>query len=341
MLQISRRPARYSVLAVFLVLAAMVGASPGRAQQDGPLAQFRENVHQMHIIASYFTTTPFGRIHVLLAQTVTAVAVRSTATETFWVAEREHLDPEFFYQRNVPPGTPLNFYIFVDIADIAGIIQGKTKGDPIEVFKMSEHYAVLKEARSRAIPEMPITGDPRQDEPAVIAWPQDGGLTGVPTFVEKSTTIVEAPEGAPLFFIAFSEKDDERTHGIPVFVQRDGLWKLAGIRVAHGRSTQADRSAAAKLPPVEELLKIAVRVLDSSEYRVVQTLLGDIVLELHNVREPQNAKNVQVTVEARINFIPRTFQETMDIVNGQGTKTIRLGRIGEQVEVQRVTIRLL
>ncbi len=337
--EVSRRLSSFFLLVMSLVLAVMMSASQSRAQQDGPLAQFKENVHQMHIIASYFTISPFGRVQVLLAQTVTAVAVRSTATETFWVTEREHLDPEFFYQRNVPPGTPLNFYIFVDIADIAGIIQGK-KGDPIEVWKMSEHYAVLKEAKSRAISEIPIAVDPRQDESAVIALPQGGGLTSIPTFVERTTHIVEVREDAQLFFIAFSEKDDERTHGIPIFVQRDGLWKLAGIRVAHGRSTQSDRSAAAKFPSLEELLKIPSRVLDSSEYRVVQTFMGDIVLELHNVREPKNAKNVQVTVEARVNFIPRTFQETMDIVNGQGTKTIRLGRIGEQVEVQRVTIRL-
>lgn len=66
---------------------------------------------------------------------------------------------------------------------------------------------------------------------------------------------------------------------------------------------------------------------------------GEIELELHNVQEPKNAKNVRVIVEARINGAPRTFQEVMDIEDGRGTKTIRLGRRGEQIEVQRVILR--
>lgn len=324
-----------------LVSAFVIGLPNGQAQQAGPLAQFKENVRQMHIIAHYSTSLGGVRVQMNLMQTVTAVAVRSAGSETLWLTEKEHLDPEFFYQqRNVPRGTSIRFLIFVDTVDLVKVIQGGS-GEPFEVARMTDHYAVLRELRPRNIPELPTASDPRTDETAIIALPQGGGLTSVPTFVENATTIVEVPEGSPLFFIAFPERDDEATHGAPVFVQRDGAWRLAGIRVTHGRSPQPDRiSAVAKLPPLDALLKVESRVLDPSEYRVTQTPLGEIVLELHNVREPKNAKNVQVIVEARVNFFPRTFSETMDIVNGRGTKTITLGRVGEQVEVQRVTIRL-
>jgi len=320
-------------LSLLVVLALLLSVSGGQAQQDGPLAQFKENVHQMHIIARYSTSAGGISIQVNTVQTVTAVAVRSTDSETIWLIEKEHVDPEYIQQPNV------KFLIFVDTVDLVKVIQGG-QGEPFEVARMTDHYAVLRELRPRSIPELPIAVDPRQDEPATLVLPQGGGLTSVPVFTETPTTIVEVPEGSPLFFIAFPEKDGQQTHGAPVFVQRDGVWKLAGIRVAHGRSPQADRSAVTKLPPLEALLKVESRVLDSSEYRVSTSPLGEIVLELHNVREPKNAKNVQVTVEARVNFFPKTFSETMDIVNGRGTKTIPLGRVGEQIEVQRVTIRL-
>lgn len=324
-----------------MLLAVLLGFSSGQAQQAGPLAQFKENVHQMHIIARYFTSVGGIRVQANVVQTVTAVAVQSTASETIWLIEKEHVDPEFFYQqRNVPRGTPISFLIFVDTVDLVKVIQGG-QGEPFEVARMTDYYAVLRELRSRSIPELTTAVDPRQDEAAVIELPQGGGITSVPTFVETTTTIVEVPEGSPLFFIAFPERDGEATHGAPVFVQRDGTWKLAGIRVTHGRSPQPDRiSAVTKLPTLDALLKVESRVLDPSEYRAIQTPLGEIALELHNVREPKNAKNVLVTVEARVNFFPRTFSETMDIANGRGTKTITLGRVGEQVEVQRVTIRL-
>lgn len=325
---------------VVLVWTFLIGFPEGQAQQAGPLGQFKENVRQMHIVARYATSVGGIPVQANVVQTVTAVAVRSAQSETLWLTEKEHLDPEYFYQqRNVPRGTPISFLIFVDTVDLVRVIQGG-QGEPFEVARMTDHYVVLRELRSRNIPELPIASDPRQGESAVIALPKGGGITSVPTFVETATTIIEAPEGSPLFFIAFPEKDGEATHGVPVFVQRDGAWRLAGIRVTHGRSPQPDRSAVAKLPPLEALLKVESRVLDPSEYRVSQTPLGEIVLELHNVREPKNAKNVQVLVEARVNFFPRTFSETMDIVNGRGTKTITLGRIGEQVEVQQVTIRL-
>ncbi len=330
----------WSISLAVLVLALVIGFPDGQAQQAGPLAQFKENVRQMHIIARYFTSVGGIRVQANVVQTVTAVAVRSTASETIWLIEKEHVDPEFFYQqRNAPRGTSISFLIFVDTVDLVKVIQGG-QGEPFEVARMTDHYAVLRELRPRSIPELPIATDPRQDEAAVIALPQGGGITSVPTFVETATTIVEVSEGSPLFFIAFPEKDGEATHGAPVFVQRDDAWKLAGIRVTHGRSPQPDRSAVTKLPTLDALLKVESRVLDPSEYRVLQTPLGEIALELHNVREPKNAKNVLVTVEARVNFFPKTFSETMDIVNGRGTKTIILGRVGEQVEVQRVTIRL-
>lgn len=331
---------RFISLAFLVVLALLLSVSGGQAQQDGPLAQFKENVHQMHIVARYSTSVGGTPIQANVIQTVTAVAVRSTASETIWLTEKEHVDPEYFYQqRNVPRGTPIEFLVFVDTVDLAKLIQGGS-GEPFEIARMTDHYAVLRELRPRSVPELPTAADPRQDESAVLALPRGGGITSVPVFTETPTPIVEVPGDSPLFFIAFPEKDGEPTHGAPVFVQRDGMWKLAGIRVTHGRSTQPDRSAVAKLPPLEELLKVESRVLDRSEYRVVTSPLGDIVLELHNVREPKNAKNVQVTVEARVNFFPRTFSETMDIVNGRGTKTITLGRVGDQVEVERVMIRL-
>lgn len=332
-----RRYGRYFGL---VILVSALVMSVGQAQQAGPLAQFKENVHQMHIVARYSTSVGGIPIQANVVQTVAAVAVRSAASETIWLIEKEHVDPEFFYQqRNVPRGTPIAFLIFVDTVDLVRVIQGG-QGEPFEVARMTDHYAVLRELRSRNIPELPIATDPRQDEAAVITLPRGGGITSVPTFAETTTTIVEVPEGSPLFFIAFPERDGEATHGAPVFVQRDGAWKLAGIRVAHGRSPQPDRSAVTKLPTLDALLKVESRVLDPNEYRVIQTPLGEIALELHNVREPKNAKNVLVTVEARVNFFPRAFSETMDIVNGRGTKTITLGKVGEQVEVQRVTIRL-
>ncbi len=327
-------------LSLLMVLAVVLVFSGGQAQQAGPLAQFKENVRQMHIIARYSTSVGGTPIQANVIQTVTAVAVRATASETLWLTEKEHLDPEYFYQqRNVPRGTPISFLIFVDTVDLVRVIQGG-QGEPFEVARMTDHYAVLRELRPRSIPELPTAVDLRPDTPAIIALPRGGGITSVPTFVETETTIVEAQGGSPLFFIAFPERDGEQTHGAPVFVQRDGAWRLAGIRVAHGRSPRPDWSAVAWLPSLEALLKVESRVLDPSEYRVSTSFLGEIVLELHNVREPQNARNVQVIVEARINFFPRTFSETMDIVNGRGTKTITLGRVGEQVEVQRVTIRL-
>lgn len=334
------RLCRWYMGLIVLTLALVTSFSSGQAQQAGPLAQFKENVHQVHIIARYSTSVGGIPVQANVVQTVTAVALRSTTLETLWLTEREHLDPEYFYrERNVPRGTVIQFLVFVDTVDLVRVIQGG-QGEPFEIARTTDHYAVLRELRSRNIPELPIVSDPHQDEPAVIALPRGGGITSVPTFVETATTIVEVPEGSPLFFIAFPERDGESTHGAPVFIQRDGAWQLAGIRVAHGRSPQPDRSAVTKLPTLDALLKVESRVLDPSEYRTIQTPLGEIALELHNVREPKNAKNVQVTVEARINFFPRTFSETMDIVNGQGTKTIVLGRTGEQVEVQRVTIRV-
>lgn len=322
-----------------LILALVLGFPDGQAQPTGPLAQFKENARQMHIVAR-FPLVPGIPLRVALVQTVTAVALRSRPGETLWITEREHIDPDYIYQKlNLSGDIEIEFFIFIDTLDPARL-QERRPGELFEVVSLTNHHAVIKELRSRSVPDLPITLDPKPGEAAVIAPPEGGAINSAPVFVERPVTITEVSAGNQLFFIPFPDPDDERTHGAPVFVQRDGVWKLAGIRVAHGRSQKPGVSAVANLSAIEPLLKETVRVLDPSEYRVAQVPGGDIVLELHNVREPRNAKGVHVIVEATINFSPQTFSEKMDIVNGRGTKTVRLGRIGDQVEVQRVTIRV-
>lgn len=246
---------RFSLLSLFAVTLLALGALNGGAQPTGPLAQFSENVRQMHIVARYLATVGTITAQVNVIQTVTAVAVRSPGSETFWLIERDHVDPTFFYrQRNVPPGTSITFFFFLDTVNIAALIQG-TPTTPFEVFKMSQHYAVVRESRGRLLREIPIATDPQVGESAVIALPQGGDVVNIPKFVETPTTILEVPPTGGLFVIAFTGDDSENTHGAPIFVQREGAWKLAGIRVSHGRNRQPERSAAAQLPPIEELLK--------------------------------------------------------------------------------------
>lgn len=329
---------RWRIALALLVLVLTVSFFGGQAQQ-GPLAQFKENVRQMHIVAR-FPLVPGIPLRIALVQTVTAVALHSRFGETLWITEREHIDPDYIYQKlNLSADVEIEFFIFVDTLDLAKL-QERKPGDPFEVVSLTEHHAVIKELRFRPVPDLTITFDLKQGEPAVIALPEGGTINSVPAFVERPVTITEISGSSSLFFIPFPDPDDERTHGAPVFVQRDGAWKLAGIRVAHGRSQRPGVSAVANLSAIEPLLRETVRVLDPSEYRVVQMPTGEIALELYNVREPRNARDVQVIVEAVINFSPQTFSEKMDIVNGRGTKIVRLGRIGDQVEVQRVTIRL-
>lgn len=327
------------ILSLLALTVLALGILNGEAQPTGPLTQFADNVRQMHIVARYLSIIGTIQAQVNVIQTVTAVAVRSPGSETFWLVERDHVDPEFFYrQRNVPRGSTISFFFFLDTVNVALLIQG-TPTTPFEVFKMSQHYAVVRESRGRLLREIPIATDPQVGESAIIALPQGGDVVNIPKFVETPTTILEVPSGDGLFSIVFTGDDSENNHGAPIFVQREGAWKLAGIRVSHGRNRQPERSAAARLPTIEELLKPEMRVLSPSEYRLVEGFAGEIELELHNVQEPKNAKNVRVTVEARINAVPRTFQEIMDIEDGRGTKTIRLGRRGEQIEVQRVILR--
>ncbi|MBI1742808.1 hypothetical protein HYR54_07035 [Candidatus Acetothermia bacterium] len=226
-----------------------------QAQMGGPLAKFKDNVHQLHIVARYLATLPNGSVgQSNIVQTVTAIAVRSQPGQTYWLIEKDHVDPQFYYrERRVSQGTAISFIFFVDNFDIVALIQGGS-GDPIEVFKVTDHYAVLRDTRGRAVPDAVIATDPQENESAVIALPQGGGVARLPTFRETETQIVQAPADAALFYIKFAQKDDELTHGAPVFVQRDGEWRLVGIRVVHGRATQPDQSAVAKLPPLEELV---------------------------------------------------------------------------------------
>lgn len=192
----------------------------------------------------------------VVIQTVTAVAVKSADEVTYWVVENDHVDPELFYrERNVPRGTPIQFEFFVDIIrNFPVALLNPGGGDPIQTFKLTDHYAVLRENRARPIPELPIATDLQEGESVTVALLQGGGLTQVGSFTETTTQITQLPPEAPLFFINWPQKDIESTHGAPVFAQREGKWLLAGIRVAHNRSTRSDWSAVARLPKLEDLI---------------------------------------------------------------------------------------
>ena len=91
------------------------------AQESGPLNQYKDNIHQLHLVAQYF----IGSSQSNLIQTITAIAVRSRESETFWLIEKDHVDPSFYYrERRVPEGTSITFYFFIDVFDIIKLIQG-------------------------------------------------------------------------------------------------------------------------------------------------------------------------------------------------------------------------
>jgi YD repeat-containing protein len=92
----------------------------------------------------------------------------------------------------------------------------------------------------------------------------------------------------------------------------------------------------------QAIMRTTERVLDPSEYSITRLNLPFIsgtFLALSNIREPQNATNVTVIVRAIVNGMRRTFEETMDIVNGQGSRQIRLGDFNADVRVEEVCIR--
>ncbi|MBI1742354.1 hypothetical protein HYR54_04720 [Candidatus Acetothermia bacterium] len=230
---------------IFLGLSSTPRAE---AQTSGPLSQYKDNVHLIYIVARY--SVPTGTVLVLDGAT-TATAIRSMRGETFYLIEKDHVDPQYFYrERQVPTGTFLSFVFFVDKFDLVSLLRGSS-GDPFEVFKVSDHYAVLRELRTRNLPDVEIASDPQESESAIILLSK--GRDNPPTFTETPITISQAPADSRLFFIALAQTEEQDTHGAPVFVQREGAWRLAGIRVAHGRSTQADQSAVAKLPSLDEL----------------------------------------------------------------------------------------
>ncbi len=240
---------KYFNILVFasLILACLSFWAP--AQGTGPLNQYKDNIHQLHLVAQYFTGS--GQANII--QTITTIAVRSRGSETFWLIEKDHVDPAYYYrERRVPVGTPITFFFFIDVFDIIKLLQGQG-GDPLEIFKLTDHYAVLRESRGRSIPDTVTVPDPQINEAAIIILPTRVRLTAPTTYSELSTQILQVPAESSIFFMGFALKDDDSTHGAPVFVKREGEWRLVGVRVVHERSTTPDQSAVAKVPSLDEL----------------------------------------------------------------------------------------
>ena len=232
-------------------------ANQALGQSTGPLAQFQQNVHQLHIIARYNTIAGGTRIQVNLIQTVTGVAVKSTGQATFWLIEPQHVDPEFFYQEDHPPriprGTPIQFLIFVDALNVSALAGGGSGN--LVIVQRTENYALLKELSGRSLPELPIVTQVNVGESVVTALLTKTDLLGPGRFEEKPAQIVDVQE--KLFFISPAldpNNSEDEIHGAPIFIQREGSWKLAGIFIDHGRSPQRDRSAVARLPELDQLI---------------------------------------------------------------------------------------
>jgi hypothetical protein len=228
----------------------------GQGQSVSPLSQFAQNIRQLHIVARYFTTAGGTQIQVNLIQTVTGVAIKSTDKDTFWLIEPHHINPEFYYQRQaprIPPGTPIQFLFFLDSLDVGALVGGG--GTFVNVVKRTENYALLKEARARSVPELPIITSLSAGEPVVAALLTQTNLTAPGQFTEQPAKIVEI--GEQLFFIDLAidpRGENDRLHGAPIFVQRDGSWKLAGIFIDHGKSPNPNWSAVARLPELDQLV---------------------------------------------------------------------------------------
>ncbi|OGF57178.1 MAG: hypothetical protein A2Z21_03230 [Candidatus Fraserbacteria bacterium RBG_16_55_9] len=247
---------RGGLIVLFLIGILGVGqVNQALGQATGPLAQFQQNVHQLHIVARYFGAVSGTRYQANVIQTVTGVALKSTSQATFWLIEPEHVDSEFFYrERNVPRGTPIQFFYFVDVINIQTLVSA-SPGTPVLIIQRTENYVVMKETLGRSIPELALAAQVSAGEPVVAALLNQQGLTDPGRFQERAAKITEVQD--KLFFIdqdLGSIVKNDGLHGAPIFVQHDGSWKLAGIFVDHGRSSRPNQSAVARLPELEQLI---------------------------------------------------------------------------------------
>lgn len=238
---------------VFLLACLLQTTGLVTGTQAGPLSQWADNVHKLHIAARYRSTAAGRPIIAVILQTVVATAVKSDSSVTYWVIEPEHVDPEFFYrERHVPRGTPIKFQFFIDTFRPEAVVDPNA-GDPVSVARLEQNYALLREARARDIPEAAIASPLQAGEEVSIIGLAEWDFTHPAALEERTAHVVRA--GTPLAFIDLPlEEEAEDEHGEPVFALRDGSWQLAGIRVDHGRSPRPDWGAVAQLPPLSDLI---------------------------------------------------------------------------------------
>jgi hypothetical protein len=304
---------------LYLLLLTVVVWSA--AAQSSLTDQFKNNLAT--VVARASLQSQFASITV--TKEGVAFAVKSTPTETFWLTELENAEP-----------------LKVTGTQEAPTVEIRLKGQsrPLEVARRFEHFVVLREPARRQIASVQSeTSVKVGDTVTILTFGEQG-----PSAQQASVMQLDLSRGLFAVSVLLDREFGQwaSTHGAPIFVVRDGQPKLVGLYVGHERAKAFNDKgwgAGTLVPDLEQLLRERTRMLNVGEYRLARSFTGDIELELHNVQEPRDAKSVKVTVQARINFVPRTIEAVMDIQSGRGSKTIPLGRSGDQVEVQQVTIR--
>jgi hypothetical protein len=306
---------------VGLLVLVLLGWSV--AAQSSLTEQFKNNLATVVTKA----TLQSSLFNITVTKKGVAFAVRSTATETLWLTELENVEPIKVEVQGTQEQPQVE-------------IRLEGQNQLLVVDRRFEHFVVLREPRGRQITPVLSGASVRVGDAVTILT---FGAQG-PSAQEATVTQLDAARGLFAVSVLLDREFDQwaSTHGAPIFIVRDGQVRLVGLYVGHERAKAYNDKgwgAGALLPDLEQLLKERTRVLNLSEYRLIQGFTGDRELELHNVQEPRDAKNVKVTVQARINFAPRTIEAVLDIQSGRGSKTIPLGRSSDQIEVQQVIIR--